>query len=127
MKIYAIWGHDVIYGGLHGMEYTDIIETEDDLDALASAELLAWDVVESFSFIQNTLEEEVEEALMELSEEEKEEKEEEIRSEIYREDLEWGAIELDKDLLPTLDLNILDDMYYNDKEGFTKEFALRYI
>ena len=52
------------------------------------------------------------------------EEEDDIRKEIYNDDMVYGCIELDVNKLPTLDLEELEKMYYNDEDGFIEAYRL---
>lgn len=125
MKLWAVWGYDDIYGGLHGMKEVGIYEGTED-EAIGYARELADSVVTSYSDIYDDLEESVREYCedegieMGIGSEE----EGDIREEIYNDDMVYGCIELDVTKLPTLDLEKLEKMYYNDEEDFIKAYKL---
>jgi hypothetical protein len=129
MDIYAIWGQDVIYGGLHGMKNTSVILAEDDAEATEAARELAEETIMDYDCIYEALEEDVRTACEEsdIAYGYGSEAEEEIRSEIYNDDLDYGAAVLDKLRLSTSDLNKLDQMFYDDEEGFLEEYAKAYL
>ena len=56
MKLFAIYGQDEIYQGLHGMIETEICEAESEKEALTYAKELSYNVIESYSCIQEELE-----------------------------------------------------------------------
>ena len=60
MKIYAVWGQDQIYGGLHGMREIDVIEASNENEALDYARGLSENVISSYSNIYEQLEAEIE-------------------------------------------------------------------
>ncbi|MBQ2177029.1 MAG: hypothetical protein II453_18920, partial [Alphaproteobacteria bacterium] len=59
MNLYYIRANDQIYGGLYGMEETEIVLCNDDNEAIDWAEDLSYQVMESYSDIYETLEERV--------------------------------------------------------------------
>lgn len=125
MKLWAVWGHDDIYGGLHGMKEVEIYEGTEN-EAIEYARELADSVISSYSDIYDALEDSVREYCedegieMGVGSEE----EDDIREEIYNDDMVYGCIELDVSKLPTLDIEELEKMYYNDEDGFIEAYRL---
>ena len=125
MKLWAVWGYDDIYGGLHGMKEVEIYEGTEN-EAIEYARELADSVISSYSDIYDALEDSVREYCedegieMGIGSEE----EDDIREEFYNDDIVYGCIELDVNKLPTLDLEKLEKMYYNDEDGFIEAYRL---
>lgn len=125
MKLWAVWGYDDIYGGLHGMKEVEIYEGTEK-EAIEYARELANNVISSYSNIYDALEDSVREYCedegieMGVGSEE----EDDIREEFYNDDMVYGCIELDVNKLPTLDLEELEKMYYNDEDGFIEAYRL---
>lgn len=125
MKLWAVWGYDDIYGGLHGMKEVEIYEGTEN-EAIEYARELADSVISSYSAIYDALEDSVREYCedegieMGIGSEE----EDDIREEFYNDDMVYGCIELDITKLPTLDIEELEKMYYNDEDGFIKTYGL---
>lgn len=125
MKLWAVWGYDDIYGGLHGMKEVEIYEGTEN-EAIEYARELADSVISSYSNIYDALEDSVREYCedegieMGVGSEE----EDDIREEFYNDDMVYGCIELDVNKLPTLDLEELEKMYYNDEDGFIEAYRL---
>ena len=125
MKLWAVWGYDDIYGGLHGMKEVEIYEGTEN-EAIEYARELADSVISSYSDIYDALEDSVREYCedegieMGIGSEE----EDDIRKEFYNDDMVYGCIELDVNKLPTLDLEELEKMYYNDEDGFIETYRL---
>lgn len=125
MKLWAVWGYDDIYGGLHGMKEVEIYEGTEN-EAIEYARELADSVISSYSDIYDALEDSVREYCedegieMGVGSEE----EDNIREEFYNDDMVYGCIELDVTKLPTLDLEELEKMYYNDEDGFIEAYRL---
>lgn len=125
MKFWAVWGYDDIYGGLHGMKEVEIYEGTEN-EAIEYARELADSVISSYSDIYDALEDSVREYCedegieMGVGSEE----EDDIREEFYNDDMVYGCIELDVTKLPTLDLEELEKMYYNDEDGFIEAYRL---
>jgi hypothetical protein len=125
MKLWAVWGYDDIYGGLHGMKEVEIYEGTED-EAMQYGYELADSVVYSYHQIYDTLEESVKEECeaegieMGINSDE----EDDIRDEIYNSDMVYGCIELDLNKLPTLDIDELNRMFYNDEDGFIEAYRL---
>ena len=125
MKLWAVWGYDNIYGGLHGMKEVEIYEGTEN-EAIEYARELADSVISSYSDIYDALEDSVREYCedegieMGVGSEE----EDDIREEIYNDDMVYGCIELDVTKLPTLDIEELEKMYYNDEDDFIETYRL---
>ena len=125
MKLWAVWGYDDIYGGLHGMKEVEIYEGTKN-EAIEYARELADSVISSYSDIYDALEDSVRESCedegieMGIGSEE----EDDIREEFYNDDMVYGCIELDVSKLPTLDIEELEKMYYNDEDGFIEAYRL---
>jgi len=125
MKLWAVWGYDDIYGGLHGMKEVEIYEGTEN-EAIEYARELADSVISSYSDIYDALEDSVREYCedegieMGVGSEE----EDDIREEFYNDDMVYGCIELDVNKLPTLDIGELEKMYYNDEDGFVEAYRL---
>lgn len=125
MKLWAVWGYDDIYGGLHGMKEVEIYEGTEN-EAIEYARELADSVISSYSDIYDALEDSVREYCedegieMGVGSEE----EDDIREEFYNDDMVYGCIELDVNKLPTLDIEELEKMYYNDEDGFIEAYRL---
>lgn len=125
MKLWAVWGYDDIYGGLHGMKEVEIYEGTEN-EAIEYARELADNVIGSYSDIYDALEDSVREYCedegieMGVGSEE----EDDIREEFYNDDMVYGCIELDITKLPTLDIEELEKMYYNDEDGFIEAYRL---
>lgn len=125
MKLWAVWGYDDIYGGLHGMKEVEIYEGTEN-EAIEYARELADSVISSYSDIYDALENSVREYCedegieMGIGSEE----EDDIREEFYNDDMVYGCIELDINKLPTLDIEELEKMYYNDEDGFIEAYRL---
>lgn len=125
MKLWAVWGYDDIYGGLHGMKEVEIYEGTEN-EAIEYARELADSVISSYSDIYDALEDSVREYCedegieMGIGSEE----EDDIREEFYNDDMVYGCIELDITKLPTLDIEKLEKMYYNDEDGFIEAYKL---
>lgn len=125
MKLWAVWGYDDIYGGLHGMKEVEIYEGTEN-EAIEYARELADSVISSYSDIYDALEDSVREYCedegieMGIGSEE----EDDIREEFYNDDMVYGCIELDITKLPTLDIEELEKMYYNDEDGFIEAYKL---
>ena len=125
MKLWAVWGYDDIYGGLHGMKEVEIYEGTEN-EAIEYARELADSVISSYSDIYDALEDSVREYCedegieMGVGSEE----EDDIREEFYNDDMVYGCIELDVTKLPTLDIEELEKMYYNDEDDFIETYRL---
>lgn len=126
MKLYAIYGEDELYQGGNGIRYTQIIEAESKSEALNYADELSENVIEDFPAIYESLEKDIQDECIfrEIPFGEGSFDEDEIREEIYYIDKRYGAIELNKNKLPTLDIHELDKMFSNNFEDFIEEFGI---
>lgn len=126
MKLYAIYGEDELYQGENGMRYTQIIEAESKTEVLNYADELSENVIEDFPAIYESLERDIQDECIfrGIPFGEGSFDEDEIREEIYYIDKRYGAIELNKDKLPTLDIHELDKMFSNNFEDFIEEFGI---
>ena len=124
-KLWVVWGYDDMYGGLHGMKEVEIYEGTEN-EAIQYARELANSVISSYSDIYDALEDSVREYCedegieMGVGSEE----ENDIREEFYNDDMIYGCVELDVNKLPTLDLEELEKMYYNDEDDFIEAYRL---
>ena len=125
MRLWAVWGYDDIYGGLHGMKEIGIYEGTEN-EAIEYARELANNVISSYSDIYDVLEDSVREYCedegIEMGVGSKEE--DDIREEFYNDDMVYGCIELNVNKLPTLDLEELEKIYYNDEDDFIEAYRL---
>ena len=125
MAIWAIRAYDELYGGLHGMERYDIIEgTEKEADECGLE--MSYEVIESYHDIYDSLEDDIREYCEEegFDYDGNGEEVEDTREEIYGEDTAWDIHELDKEKLPTLDFNKLNNMFYNNPDEFLELYAI---
>ena len=126
MKLYAIYGEDELYRGENGMRYTQIIEAKSKPEALNFADAFSESVIEDFPAIYESLERDIEDECIfrGIPFGEGSFDEEEIREEFYYIDKRYGAIELNKDKLPTLDIYELNKMFSNNFEDFIEKFGI---
>ena len=126
MAIWAIKGYDDYYSGLHGMaEYKVIEGTEADANDYGLE--MSYSVIESYSEIEEALEDNIEDELSYYDFEDDDEEEatrDLIRSRTYKQDTAWDIYQLDKNKLPTLDFNELGEMFYNDPDEFLEKYAI---
>lgn len=125
MAIWAIKGYDNFYGGLHGMIAYEIFEgTEKEADARGLD--ISYEVIDDYNAITDTLEDDVKFHCEreDLDYDEGGEEVDDIRAEIYGEDTAWDIYQLDKNKLPTLDFNELENMFYNNPDEFLEEYAI---
>lgn len=123
MRLFAIYGQDGIYQGLHGMVETEICEAESKKEALTYAKELSYNVIESYSCIQEELELEWQDACdFDDVEDLESEEAQELWNNTITADLNYGCYELDKEKLPTLDEKELEEMLYDDFEDFVTKY-----
>ena len=128
MNLYYIRANDQIYGGLYGMEETEIVLCNDDNEAIDWAEDLSYRVMESYSDIYETLEERVAEICAEKRICYKDEGPmvEKIRDDVYRANLNYFIDRLDPNWLPSEDIDELEDLLWEiGDEEFIKRYSLK--
>ena len=125
MRLWAVCGYDQIFGGLHGMIETAIIEGNENQASEYAIEL-SESVINSYSEIADELEETIKEEceLNNINYYEDEDEVWSIREEVYDEDIDYEYVELDVNKLPTLDIETLEEMFYNNKEEFFDNYRL---
>ena len=121
MARYAVFVCDEMYGGLHGMNYTGVIEA-DSVDKMVDIALEeAFYIIESYSDIYEALEEEVEEY---IEEDMTEDEIEELRNEIYTKDAQISFALIDESIAKDYTTKELDNMCYNmTYSDFIKEYC----
>lgn len=125
MRLWAVCGFEQMYGGLHGMIETAIIEGTED-EAREYAIELSESVINSYSEIADELEETIKEEckLNNINYYEDEDEVWSIREQVYDDDIDYEYVELDVNKLPTLDIEKLEEMLYNDKDSFIDTYRL---
>lgn len=139
MSLYYVCGQDNEFQGLYGMSYDQIFECDEneEEELYEVGRNLSCEVIESYSTIQECLDEKVNDFCMvhynldlstkflwEFNEEETEIIEA-VRAEIYEKDIYYYYIKLDENKLPTLDPYELDDILINmGSEEFLKEYRI---
>lgn len=125
MRLWAVCGFEQMYGGLHGMIETAIIEGTED-EAREYAIELSESVINSYSEIADELEETIKEdcEFNNINYYEDEDEVWSIREQVYDDDIDYEYVELDVNKLPTLDIEKLEEMFYNDKDSFIDAYRL---
>jgi len=125
MKLYIIWGQDLLYRGEHGMIEYEICEAQNEEQALSFAESLASMVVESYPIIYNELDREFKEECSCLNIEDLDSDEAlKVWEDILKEDLDYGCYELDKNKLSTLNEDeLMQELQYDSIENFIKKYG----
>jgi hypothetical protein len=125
MRLWAVCGFEQMYGGLHGMIETAIIEgTEDEAHEYAIE--LSESVINSYSEIADELEETIKEdcEFNNINYYEDEDEVWSIREQVYDDDIDYEYVELDVNKLPTLNIEKLEEMLYDDKDSFIDAYRL---
>ena len=123
MRLFAICGQDVNYQGLHGMREVELCEADSEEEALTYAKELSYNVIESYSCIQEEFELEWQDACdFDDVEDLESEEAQELWNNTITADLNYGCYELDKEKLPTLDEKELEEMLYDDFEDFVTKY-----
>lgn len=125
MRLWAVCGFEQMYGGLHGMIETAIIEGTED-EAREYAIELSESVINSYSEIADELEETIKEncEFNNINYYEDEDEVWSIREQVYDDDIDYEYVELDVNKLPTLDIEKLEEMFYDDKDSFIDAYKL---
>ena len=107
------------------VEYKVIEGTEEDANNHGFE--MSCSVIESYSEIEEVLEDNIEDELSYYDFEDDDEEEATrnlIRNRTYNQDTAWDIYQLDKNKLPTLDLNELGEMFYNNPDEFLEKYAI---
>ena len=88
MYQYAIYACDALYGGLHGINYQSVIEASSMNEALEFAKTAAYELISSYSFLEEELEDEVSEH---ITQDMTDEDIADLRADIYANDIEYYA------------------------------------
>ena len=125
MRLWAVCGFEQMYGGLHGMIETAIIEGTED-EAREYAIELSESVINSYSEIADELEETIKEdcEFNNINYYEDEDEVWSIREQVYDDDIDYEYVELDVNKLPTLNIEKLEEMLYDDKDSFIDAYRL---
>ncbi len=125
MRLWAVCGFEQMYGGLHGMIETAIIEGTED-EAREYAIELSESVINSYSEIADELEETIKEdcEFNNINYYEDEDEVWSIREQVYDDDIDYEYVELDVNKLPTLNIKKLEEMLYDDKDSFIDAYRL---
>lgn len=86
MARWAIYACEQMYGGLHGMHSVSVIETDDEAEVMDCAREQSYEVMDSYSEIYDSLEEEIRYCL----EEYEEYGEDEVRDMVYSENVDYA-------------------------------------
>lgn len=128
MKYYVVVGQDQIYSGLYGMLEVEIITANDFDEALNHAEELSYSVIGSYSQIYDEIERDVEEECIfrEIYYTDDDDEVNEIRDEMIVNDLDCCVEELNEKLLPSLNLEVLNELIAEDDwENFVEKYGLK--
>ena len=118
--LYVIHAADAIYGGLHGMEDWSIWQCNSEEEAVEIAIENSIEIINSFSCIYEELETEIEDNIFDdMSEDDIEQ----LRSDIYRNDIDYNLWEIDKDIAKEYDIDILEIMLNEDPEDFIEKYC----
>lgn len=132
MSRYAIFCYEQLYGGLHGMNITSVIEADFDGEVNDYCEQLACDVIDSYSAISDTLYEEAKESvaashgidIKDFCEDNYEDEFNECLQDLYQEDIafEWSIV--NEARAGQYSTEELDDMCYNmTYDDFIKDYC----
>ena len=118
MARYAIYAGDHMYGGLHGMCTYAVIES----DSLSFVEDYAinkaYDIIDAYPDIYESLEEEAKNSC------EYEEEYETILSELYDEDIEWMIWKINEEKVQDYSTQTLDFMISENPDDFLDNYCI---
>ena len=121
MTRYAIYAGDQLYGGLHGMCTHMVVECNSIEDAVLIAREESIDVIQSYSGIYETLDNDIAESIEEnVSEDEMEE----YRNDVYNEDIDYNIWLINEEKAQNFTTDELDEMFYNLPEGFIEKYCI---
>lgn len=121
MERYAVYAGDQMYGGLHGMCEHCVADARDSSEAKDIAIIKANEVIESYSDIYENIDATVEDYAEEgMTEDDLAE----LRQDIVNDDLDWSIWKIDESKAGDISTDLLDQMYYNDPEGFIEEYCI---
>lgn len=121
--IYAIVAAEGLYHGLHGIEHREIFEASDLETAHAIGTELSLEVMNSYDFIVEQLENDVEDEIQ-FNDTVKwtDTRVEQLRSEIYDDNVYYDLYELDEEKIKDKSAEELENELYNDLEEFLKKY-----
>lgn len=123
MARYAVFACDEMYGGLHGMNYTGVIEADSEEEVANLAFEEALNIIQSYADIYEALEKEIEECI----EDDMTEKEiEDLKNDVYTNDIQtiWALV--DELVAEDYTTEELDDICYNmTYSDFVEEYCIR--
>lgn len=125
MRLWAVCGFDQMHGGLNGMIETAVVEGNENQASEYAIEL-SESVINSYSEIADELEETIKEEceLNNINYYEDEDEVWSIREQVYDDDIDYEYVELDVNKLPTLDIETLEKMLYDDRYNFIDTYRL---
>ena len=123
MARYAVFARDEMYGGLHGMNYTGVIEADSEEEVANLAFEEALNVIQSYADIYEALEKEIEEY---IEDDMTKEEIEDLRNDVYTNDVQtiWALV--DELVAEDYTTEELDDICYNmTYSDFVEEYCIR--
>ena len=123
MARYAVFACDQMYDGLHGMNYTGVVEADSVGEIAGFAFEEALYVIQSYANIYEALDEEAEECIEEgMTEDEIEE----LRNDIYINDVQTTWALVDESVAKNYTTEELDNMCYNmTYTDFVEQYCIK--
>lgn len=116
---YVIHAFEEKYGGYHGIEDWTISEgTEEEI--IEEAKELSLDVMSSYNFIIDELENDIEAF---TDEDMNEDDIEELRYDIYNENVAYEIWKIKSNIIKEYDIDTLEKWLYDDPEGFIEKYC----
>ena len=119
---YAIYAAEQMYGGLHGMCSREVIDCVNEEEAINYATERSIDIIQSYSEIYETLDEEVKNC---ITDDMAEDEIEELYNDSYYEDTEWNIWKIDENKAKDISTRELDKMYYHEDELFIDKYCIK--
>lgn len=117
--IVAIYACECTYGGLHGIYSKAVLEVSDIEEARDIAVQMSYEVMDSYEFIVEDIEAEIEYAIHEQGDERDYD---EIANEYYSERVEYMIYVPSPELIKGKDISALDEEFYQDEDTFLKKY-----
>lgn len=119
---YAIEGFDNIYQGLHGMIEREVFfgTFQEAMDVMRE---LSQEVMGSYNEIEENLEETVREICDDEEIDYMSDEADEIRGNVWEENIDGNIYKLKTEELPTKDIEVLSESFWNDPEDFLEKYA----
>ena len=117
---YVIRAFEEKCGGYHGIEDWSIEDCDNEEEAVSIARENSLEVINSYSFIIDELEDDIETF---TDENMNEDDIEQLRTDIYNEDIAYNIWKIDSDIIKEYDIDTLEKWLYDDPEDFIEKYC----